>query len=165
MSSRVAKMTLYRHFSSKDDLAIAVLGRRVELWTLGWLVPEIERRASTPAGRALAIFDAFDEWFHGRALEDFQGCLFINVLLETHDWAHPVGAASRAGMLDIRAFLRRLMTDAGAGDPDALARRCHLLMKGAIVAATMGDLDAARDAREVAAIMLESEGLLANEVR
>jgi AcrR family transcriptional regulator len=33
--SGVAKATLYRHFASKNDLVLAVLRRREELWTLG----------------------------------------------------------------------------------------------------------------------------------
>ena len=32
-----AKMTLYRNFSSKDDLIIEFLRRREELWTRDWL--------------------------------------------------------------------------------------------------------------------------------
>ena len=58
----VAKSTLYRHFPSKDDLVVAVLDRRDLIWTQGWLRPEVERLASTPAGRLLAIFDALDIW-------------------------------------------------------------------------------------------------------
>jgi AcrR family transcriptional regulator len=74
----VAKSTLYRHFPSKDDLVVAVLDRRDLIWTQGWLRPEVERLASTPAGRLLAIFDALDAWFHRH---DFEGCLLINSLL------------------------------------------------------------------------------------
>src|SRR5262249_23057119 len=44
-----------------------------------WLEAEIERRATDPVARLLAIFDVFDGWFRN---EDFEGCSFINVLLE-----------------------------------------------------------------------------------
>ena len=40
---------------------------------------EIKRRASDPKERLLAIFDVFDGWFHKKT---FEGCSFINVLLE-----------------------------------------------------------------------------------
>src|SRR5262249_52379260 len=61
--SGVARMTLYRHFRSKDELVLAFLERRDERWTREWLQAGIEQRASAPADRLLAIFDVFDEWF------------------------------------------------------------------------------------------------------
>ena len=46
----VAKTTLYRHFGSKDGLAVAVLLRHEELWTRKWLEPEAARLARAPGG-------------------------------------------------------------------------------------------------------------------
>ena len=66
--SGVAKMTLYRNFASKDELILAFLERREELWTRAWLQAEVERRAATPGARLLAIFDTFGEWFARRGL-------------------------------------------------------------------------------------------------
>src|SRR5213078_4802162 len=83
----VAKMTLYRHYPSKEDLALAFLRRREELWTRSWLQHEVERRAQAPAERLLAVFDVFDKWFRR---SDFEGCSFLKVLLEHDDRGHPV---------------------------------------------------------------------------
>src|SRR5712691_6433727 len=47
----VAKMTLYKHFRSKEELIVAALDLREDLWTYGWLEREIERRADTPTER------------------------------------------------------------------------------------------------------------------
>ena len=33
----VAKTTLYRHFPSKDELAVSVLARHQDVWLTGWL--------------------------------------------------------------------------------------------------------------------------------
>src|ERR687894_1768720 len=51
----VAKMTLYRNFASKNDLAVAFLGLREERWTRGWVQAQTQARASSPAGQLLAI--------------------------------------------------------------------------------------------------------------
>ena len=152
--SGVAKMTLYRHFPSKDDLVLAFMERREELWTRGWVEAETGRRATNPGERLLAIFDIFDEWFHR---DDFEGCSFINVLLEIEDPSHVIHAAAVRHLATIRAFVRGLAEQAGVRDPNTFARQWHMLMKGSIVAAGEGDANAARAAKEVAKLLLAHE--------
>ncbi len=151
--SGVAKMTLYRHFGSKDELVLEFLRLREQRWTRGWLQCEVESRASDPGERLLTIFDVFDEWFQ---THDFEGCSFINVLLETVD-QNPIRLATITHLATIRSFLEGLAGAAGAADPDDFARRWHILMKGSIVAAGEGDRGAARRAREIGALLLEHE--------
>jgi AcrR family transcriptional regulator len=149
--SGVARMTLYRHFASKDELVLAFLERREARWTRGWLQAEIERRASDPGDRLLAIFDVFDEWFR---TEDFEGCSFINVMLETTDPGSSIRRASVVRLTAIRDMLQDLARQAGIGDPEPFARQWHILMKGSIVAAGEGDADAARHGQDVARLLL-----------
>ena len=149
--SGVARMTLYRHFGSKDALVLAFLARREERWTNDWLQREVHERATDPGERLLAIFDVFDSWFQR---EDFEGCSFINVLLEISDRRHELNRASADHLARIRAFVTDLAAQAGVADPDGLAHKWHILMKGSIVAAGEGDRQAARRAREVAALVL-----------
>jgi AcrR family transcriptional regulator len=152
--SGVARQTLYRHFNSKQELVLAFLERREQLWTRDWLQGEVERAASDPEGRLLAIFDVFDGWFQS---PDFEGCSFINVLLEAADPADPVHRAGAAYLAGIREFLKALARDAKIADPDNFARKWHILMKGSIVSAGEGDREAARRAREIASILLREE--------
>ena len=156
--SGVAKMTVYRHFGSKDDLVLAVLDRREQLWTRKWLEREVRRRAERPVDRLIAIFDVFDEWFHRR---DFEGCLFVNALLEIDDRKHPIHIACREQLARIREFLIELATEAGVADPDHFARQWHILMKGSIVSAGEGDLLAARRAQELGRLLVLAEVPLA----
>jgi AcrR family transcriptional regulator len=149
--SGVAKMTLYRHFKSKDDLVLAVLDRREEQWTKQWLQVEVGKRTTEPAERLLAIFDVFDGWFRRRT---FEGCLFINALIEIDDRTHPVHRECRRQLTRIREFVAELAADAGVADPDAFARQWHILMKGSIVAAGEGDANAAMRAKEMGALLL-----------
>ena len=152
--SGVAKMTLYRHFPSKDDLVLAFLGQRETLWTTAWLRAEVERRASKPRDRLLAIFDVFSEWFN---VPGFEGCSFINVMLETSDQQSPIRKASVECLARIRGFLQELAAAAGVRDSADFAAKWHILMKGSIVAAAEGDIDAARRARELGALLLTAE--------
>jgi AcrR family transcriptional regulator len=147
----IAKATLYRHFRSKDDLVLAYLQLREQRWTLDWVEAEAQRRGATPEDQLLAIFDAFDEWFHR---EDFEACSFINVMLEM-GITHPAGRASVQHLENIRSIIRRLAEAAQLQDPEIFARSWHILMKGSIVSAAEGDLDAARRAKAMARLLLD----------
>jgi AcrR family transcriptional regulator len=147
----VAKATLYRHFRSKDDLALAFLETREERWTYGWVAAEARTRGSTPEEQLLAIFDAFDEWFRR---DDFEACSFINVMLELGS-KHVVGSASVDHLANIRAFVRSLAEEAGLRDSGTFAHSWHILMKGSIVAAAEGDVEAAQRAKSMARLLIE----------
>jgi AcrR family transcriptional regulator len=146
-----AKMTLYRNFASKDDLIVAFLAEREERWTRGWLQAEVERRARTPRERLLAIFDVFGEWF---ARPDFEGCSFINVLLESPDRDDPGHVASVHHLSVIRELVAGLAAEAGVDDAAGFAHQWHILMKGSIVAAAEGDASAAARAKELGELLL-----------
>jgi AcrR family transcriptional regulator len=148
-----AKMTLYRNFPSKDDLILDFLRRREERWTHAWLEAETQRRGATPQEQLLAVFDVFGEWF---SEPDFAGCPFLTTMLEISDPGHPVHQAAVGHLATIRCYLSRLAAEAGISDPDGFARKWHILMKGAIMAAQEGDRDAAARAREVGQLLLTS---------
>jgi AcrR family transcriptional regulator len=147
----VAKATLYRHFRSKDELVLACLEQREERWTREWLVAEAWRRGSTAEERLLAFFDVLEEWFHR---DDYEACSFINALLEM-GYAHPIGAAGARHLEYIRSLLRDLAQDAGLVEADEFAHSLQLLMKGSIVAAAGGDVEAAARAKSMAALLLD----------
>lgn len=151
-SASVAKATLYRHFSSKDELVLAFLQQREQLWTKGWVEEEARRRGDTPEAQLLAIFDLFHEWFQK---EDFEGCSFINVLLEMNDRTNPIGQASADHLNTIRSIIRSLAEEAGLREPEQFAHSWHILMKGSIVAAGEGDRDAAGRAQAMGRLLIQ----------
>jgi AcrR family transcriptional regulator len=148
----VAKATLYRHFATKNDLVLAVLERREKIWTHGLIEEQSRQRGSTPEEQLLAIFDVMHDWFQKR--DGFEGCSFINVLLELGP-DHPAGQASIAHIDHVRDIVRRRAVAAGLIDVEDFAWSWHLLMKGAIILAAVGDLDAALRARKMALALLE----------
>ncbi|MDQ0925320.1 AcrR family transcriptional regulator [Pseudarthrobacter sp. W1I19] len=149
--SGVAKATFYRHFPSKDSLVLAFLEQRDKQWTVEAIVSEARRRGNTPTEQLLAIFDVFGDWF---LREDFEACSFINVLLEMGP-AHPLGQASIDYLAKIRGHVQALAEEAGLQRPDEFARSWHILMKGSIISATEGDMQAAKRAQQMAGWLIE----------
>jgi AcrR family transcriptional regulator len=159
--SGVAIATFYRHFRSKDELAEAFLNRREELWSTDAVVMAARRRSPDPEGQILAIFDVFDEWFHR---DDFEGDSFVNVLLEMGP-THPLGRASIDHLVNVRHSVRTIAEEAGLRDADEFAYSFHILMKGSIIAAEMGDELAARRAKHMAEHLVEEHRVTARGLR
>jgi AcrR family transcriptional regulator len=147
----VAKATLYRNFASKEELVLAFLRDREERWTNGWVRAEVRRRGGSPGEQLLRIFEIFGEWFQQ---PDFEGCAFINILLEVPSPTASSHSACVIHLENIRGFLRELAGEAGIEDTDAFARQWHILMKGSIVSAGEGDKHAAARARELGTLLL-----------
>lgn len=156
--SGVAKMTLYNHFRSKDALILAVLQRRDEQFR-NWLTAEMEKAAPDPRGRLLAMFDALEAWFEGRAFKGmgFHGCAFINAAGEFGDHAHPAHRAAAEHKRRIVDYLERLCEEAGASDPARLAEELALLKEGAIATAHVrGMPEAAHLAQDMARRLIDA---------
>ena len=149
--SGVAKMTLYKHFPSKEDLILAVLRGRSARWRDG-MEQAVARRATRPRDKVLAVFDVFEAWF---ATPDFAGCMFLRASSEygpLDDPAHRVAAEYHREVL---AYLRQLVAEAGARRAAPLARQLMLLLIGAIsITQVNGPVGAGQQAREAAEILL-----------
>lgn len=149
--SGVAKMTLYKHFRSKDELILAALRRRDEEFCR-WFQAEVETRAATPHERILTVFDVLENWFKD---PDFNGCCFIHAAGEYARKDDPIHVAAAEHKARILTYLRELAQTAGADDADDMARQLMLLVDGAIVAAHVsGDAAGARGARALAEALL-----------
>jgi AcrR family transcriptional regulator len=148
----VARATLYRHFATKNDLVLAVLVRREEVWTRGLIEDQSRRRGNTPEEQLLAIFDVMHDWFQLR--DGYEGCSFINVLLEVGP-AHPAGKACIVHIEHVRDIVRRRAVAADLTDVEEFASSWHILMKGAMILAAVGDLDAALRARKMARALID----------
>lgn len=149
--SGVAKMTLYKHFKSKDELILAALQRRDELHR-NWLTSEVERLATAPHERLLALFTALTSWFNS---DDFAGCCFINATAEYAERESPIHAAAAEHKRMIRAYILELAISTVAKNADELTDQLMLLMEGAIVAAQIsGEVAPARHAKAAAEILI-----------
>jgi len=151
----VAKMTLYKHFRSKEALIEAVLRHHDEQWR-HWFQSEVEAKAKSSKKRLVAIFDVLGDWFEST---DFAGCLFVAAAAEYADRRHPVHIIAAEHKTLVRAYLAHLAQAAGAADAEALGGQLALLMEGAISAAHVrGDRRAARRARKTAKLLSKQGG-------
>ena len=148
----VAKMTLYNHFASKEELIVAVIAKH-DMDVRAALARAIEAAGRSPTRRLLAVFDWLGQWFES---ENFKGCGFIRALSEYPDPAHPVHRAAWQHKLAFNAVLRQLAVEAGAAHPAELANALSLLADGAILAAhATGTSLSAATARTAAATLLK----------
>ena len=147
----VARMTLYNHFKSKDELILAVLRRRDEKFR-NWFMRTVERLGKTPRDRLLAIFDVLEEWFSGK---DYSGCMFINASADFARPDDPIHMAAGEHKNLILNYVRELTKSAGAAEPGALAHGLMLLMEGAIVMSYVAnDRNAAANAKKAAEALI-----------
>jgi AcrR family transcriptional regulator len=148
----VAKMTLYNHFRGKDDLILAAIRRADERFR-NWFIREVERRATDPRERLRVLFEVLAEW-HGRP--EFLGCVFGGAASEFADSENPIHSACAEHKRLLRQWIRSVCAEAGATDPDELARRLCLLMDGATSqAAVCGACDAAKVAGTIAEQLID----------
>ena len=149
----VAKMTLYNHFRSKDELILAAPRRRDESFRNSFM-RDVERRATKPRGRLLALFDALGHWL---ASDGVAGCMFINAAAEFSGIADPIQGAAAEHKRLVAGYLAGLAEEAGAKDPERLAFELSLLLDGAIVCAHVCSVsDAAARAQAAAEVLIDT---------
>jgi AcrR family transcriptional regulator len=130
--SGVAKMTLYYHFASKDELIVAYLERSNErFWD--WF-DDATATAETPRAQVAALFEAVAKL---AASAECLGCTFQGTAAEFPDVDHPGHRTAKRHKESVLSRLEKLAAQAGAREPDELARGLLLLMDGAFAAARM----------------------------
>jgi AcrR family transcriptional regulator len=153
--SGVAKMTLYRHFPSKDDLIAAYLERSNErFWA--WLEAEMAE-APDPRGKLLRAFGAL-----GRQATSpgCRGCGFQGAAAEFPDPAHPAHRVAVAHKRQVLERFTALGRQAKLRTPERLAEQLLLLMDGAWVAARMfGARSPARRVAEAAQALIAAHSI------
>jgi AcrR family transcriptional regulator len=151
----VAKMTLYAHFPSKDDLIVAYLERAdAEGWQ--WM-EDATSGHETPRKKLIAIFDALGEKVNSDAC---LGCPVQATAAEFPDPDHPCHKVAVTNKEKVRTHLHDLAKEAGLRDPDGLADQLMLLMDGAYASSRMyGPGNPARHVAAAARALIEAHSL------
>jgi AcrR family transcriptional regulator len=132
--AQVTRVTLYRHFASKDDLIAAYLDERAEQGERQ--LEELVAGCDGPVEALLAIGRLLAE----DGLEaEYRGCAFINAAAEFSDPEHP----ARTRVTRHRAWIRRqtaeLLAAAGRPEPERMAEVLLMARTGAVVANALDD--------------------------
>jgi len=128
----VAKMSLYRHFPSKDDLIVAYLEEsNRQYWE--WLDGAVAH-LDDPEEKLTGMFDAIEKL---ATSPECLGCTFQGTAAEFPDRDHPGHQVALAHKRKVRDRFAQLAGEAVLRDPEELADQLLLLMDGAWVAARM----------------------------
>jgi AcrR family transcriptional regulator len=150
----VAKMSLYKHFASKDDLILAVLKYREED-VLGFFRSAMEKHAKKVKNPLRAFFVALKDFLGSPG---FRGCPFQNAAVELANPTHPGTEFVRGHKQRFSEFLRGLVEES-VGKPAAkVAPAVAILVEGALVTAVIqGNAHTADVARDAALRLVGDE--------
>ncbi len=123
------KMTLYRHFASKDELVAECLRRQAAE------MEEARARISAahagdPLGELFAWLRHLGEY---KTSEAHRGCAFVNAAIELPDRNHPARRVVEDYKRQARERLVTMCRNAALDDPELVADEIFLLCEGALV--------------------------------
>jgi AcrR family transcriptional regulator len=146
----VAKMSLYKHFASKDELLLAVLKYREEK-ILEFFASAMERHGKRTKDQLRAFFAALQDWFESPG---FRGCAFQNAAVEMADAKHPGMHFVQDHKRRFQQLLAGLVADSLGKAAARVAPAVGLLVEGAIVTAVIQGSPAAANVARDAALKL-----------
>jgi len=130
--SGIGKMTLYRHYPSKDDLIVAYLKDSNDVFWNNF--EQITKDSPTPREKLLAFFQSLQDYVK---TPECYGCPFLNVATEYPEADYPGHQVALEHKQSVRTRFRQLAKQAGATKPEVLADQLFLLMDGAYMASRM----------------------------
>jgi AcrR family transcriptional regulator len=123
------KMTLYRHFESKDELVAEYLRRLAKEADVSW-----DKIAAEHPEKPLAQLHAWLESMKEHLVHgDDRGCALANAAVELPEKHHPARCVIEESKNAQRNRLVKLCRAAGIDEPEMLADELFLLLEGARV--------------------------------
>lgn len=129
----VTKPSLYRSFSSKDELAATYLrDYDAEFWAR--FDAACAAHPGDPRGQLLDYLSGLGS----RAVQNgYRGCGLTNAAVEYPEAGHPARVVAVAHKQELRRRLNAMAAEMGASDPGALADGLLLLIEGAFVSSQL----------------------------
>ena len=104
--SGISKTTIYRYFSNKSGLVVAILNRRHQLFFNSML-----SRVNSADGyedKLTSLLAWHCEWFES---EDFHGCMFMHALSEFKEKDNKISNIAREHKVDIRTLIDSILKE------------------------------------------------------
>jgi AcrR family transcriptional regulator len=147
-----SKLTIYKNFGSKEGLVEAVLTDRTQR-VRAWHNEAVEQ-ASPGREQILAVFELIARWY---AEAGFRGCAMMNAATEDRGQDGAPRRLAREHLAFYRELFERLLTNAGAHDPERTARQLVVVLEGAtLISAVDQDPGLGAEARVIVETLLES---------
>jgi len=150
-----SKTTFYKHFETKDDLALLCIKFKDARWRERFPALLAERAGDDPVGQLREVFRLWRDWFSDI---HFNGCLFIHACSEFPSPTDPCHIAASGNIDALRDIIADLADRAGFREPKRFADRYKLLMEGAIILEVIDRKnESASTAGEIAEVVIECE--------
>jgi len=151
--SGVTKMTMYKHFPSKDHLIISILERSSEMYW-EWFERTIHG-ITEPEQQLLCIFKTIANQ-HSRSPQS-SFCLYQAVAIEYPFPDHIVNQAASRHKKSVVSRLEAICEQSGLKSPDHLARQLFVLMEGFCMTARLFGSDSPpADVVQASQILIQS---------
>ncbi len=149
----IAKMTLYNHFKSKDELVTEFLEREHMKIISGMEQCLAGTRNLPPANQLLAVFENFEAQIRR---PEFRGCAFINSTAELSESDHPGHEVIQRHVATVHRHFLELAVKAGSPQPEILAQSLMFLIHGATASRCMtNNPNVGQMARETARLIIQ----------
>jgi len=149
------KMTLYKYFTSKENLILAVLDKGHQDFQ-SWLSEKLITKK--PSEKLQKLFECIEEWVTS---PNFRGMGFIKASAEFPNEESPIHQLSSEQSCQFRQYISSLATEANIQDADGLALQLSLLFEGAVQAEQMKRGSGAMKYAKKAAKILIDEAITA----
>lgn len=150
----VAKMTMYRHFPTKDALIVEVLRNRAMRFERQ--LNELEQDVTSSEEKIDRIFQWYGHWFNST---EFHGCVFQHAIAEFNDPNSEVYKAAVAQKQSLVDRMKKILEPSLPKSASSIATTLLMLLEGATLLAQMGCGEMAiQEARSSATRLIASAG-------
>ena len=127
----VAKASMYQHFRSKEDIAVAYLVRRHGMW-MGKLNACVSKQ-NTSKGKVIGCFDYLQEWL---TEVDFRGCGWQNIITDLPEGQQKIWDQAVYHKNELRNWIHDLMSQENQytiKESEQIGDEILILIEGAII--------------------------------